>query len=81
MMDKRGSRRFPTDSARAPQAPKSIGGSTIRDPAAAGIGLYELMREVVAFQRAARPLIGTLEPLMAAVLLELHRVLKRRHWI
>jgi hypothetical protein len=36
---------------------------------------------VIAFHRAARPLIATLEPPMTAVFLELHLVLQRRHWI
>jgi hypothetical protein len=36
---------------------------------------------VTAFQRAATPLIATLEPPMTAVFLELHLVSQRRHWI
>jgi hypothetical protein len=36
---------------------------------------------VIAFQRAATPLIATLEPPMTAVFLELHLVSQRRHCI
>jgi hypothetical protein len=54
-MEERGSRRFPADSSRASQADEH---RRIYHPpsAAAGIGLDELTREVIAFQRAATPL-------------------------